>query len=74
LNRSLAQSAADVWLTKVWPEMANYTFCETFQFLSKTGFLSLNSGSRYAKKSIKGSKDADFGLVSKLNQVKNTAH
>jgi len=31
--------------------------------LSKTGFLSHTFGCRYASKSIKGSKDADFGLV-----------
>jgi len=38
LNSSLAQSAAELWLAKVWPEMANYTFCETFRFLSKMSF------------------------------------
>jgi len=67
LNSSLAQSAAKLQLAKVGPEVANYTFCETFRFLSKTGFLSHNSASRYARKSIKGSKDADFGLVQKKN-------
>jgi len=30
LNSSLAQSAAELWLAKVWPKMANVTFCETF--------------------------------------------
>jgi len=29
LNSSLAQSAAELWLAKVGPEMANSTFCET---------------------------------------------
>jgi len=33
--------------------------------LSKTEFLSHNFGSRYAGKSVKGSKDADFSLVFK---------
>jgi len=50
--------------------MANSSFCETFRFLSKTGFLSHNSASRYARKLIKSSKDADFGLVSKQNLIK----
>jgi len=65
LNSSLAQSAAELWLTRAWPEIANVTFCETFLCLSKTGFLSHNFGSRYASKSIKGSKHADQSLVSK---------
>ena len=55
LNSSLAQSAAKLWLAKIGPEMANSTFCETFQFLSKTGFLTHNSASRYARMSIKSS-------------------
>jgi len=63
LNSSLLQSAAELCPAKVWPEMANYTFCEKFRFLSKTGFLSHISASRYARMSIKGSKDADFGLA-----------
>ena len=45
-------------------------FFETFWILSKTGFLNPNFGSRYASKSIKGSKDADFGLVSQKNWAK----
>jgi len=36
--------------------------------LSKTGFLSHNFGSRYAGKSVKGSKDADFSLSQKIAQ------
>jgi len=28
LNTSLALSAAELWLTKVWPERANYAFSE----------------------------------------------
>jgi len=67
LNRSLAQSAADLWLAKVWSETANVTFCVTFLFLAKFGFLSHNLGFKYARKPIKGSKDADFSLVSKTN-------
>jgi len=65
LNSSLAQSTAELWLTKVWPEMANDTFCVTFLFLSKM-FFSHNFGSRYASKPIKGSKDADYNLVCKI--------
>ena len=67
LNSSLAQSAAHLWLVKFFPERTNYTFSKTFWILSKTGFLSHNFGHRYAiaSKSIKGSKDADFGLVFK---------
>jgi len=30
LNSSLAQSAAELWLAKVCPEMANYAFSEKF--------------------------------------------
>jgi len=33
LNSSLAQSAAELWLAKVWPEMANFAFCETLIFV-----------------------------------------
>jgi len=62
LNSSLAQSAAELWLAKVWPQMANITFSETFLFLSKSGFFRHNFGS---SNSIKGSKDADHSLVSK---------
>jgi len=42
--------------------------------LSKTGFLNQNFGSRYASKSIKGSKDADFSLVSKKTLSQKMAH
>jgi len=59
---------------RVCPERANYTFYETFRILSKTGFLSCNFGSRYASKSIKGSKDADFDLVSKTTLSQKMAH
>jgi len=47
--------------------MANVTFCVTFLFLSRIGFLSHNFGYRYARRLNKGSKDADFSLVSKKN-------
>jgi len=50
---------------QIWSEMVNVSFGETFRVLSKTGFLSHNFGSRYASKSIKGSKDADHSVVSK---------
>jgi len=53
--------------------MANFTFCETSWYLSKTGFLSHNSGSRYARMSIKGYKDADFNLVLKKTSARNMA-
>jgi len=69
LNSSLAQSAAELWLTKVWPEIANAIFCVTYLFLSKIGFLSHNFSSRYARKSNKGSKDTDFGIVSKKGSL-----
>jgi len=70
LNSSIAQSAAELWLDKMWPEVGNDTFCVTFLFLSKIGFLSHNFGFRYARKPIKGSKDADFSLVSKKTLAK----
>jgi len=55
--------------------MANYTFCEAFKFLSKTGFLSLNNfGSRYASRSVKGSKGEDHTLVSKKNLSQGMVH
>jgi len=28
-NSSLAQTAAELWLAKIWPEMADVTFCAT---------------------------------------------
>jgi len=61
LNRSLAQSAAGLWLAKICPERGNHLFC---YFLSKIRFLSHGFGSRYARKPFNGSKDMDFGLVS----------
>jgi len=63
LNRSLAQSAAELWLAKVCPERANYAFSEKFWIRPKTGFLTYNFGYRYASKSIQSSIDADFDLV-----------
>ena len=74
LNSSLAQSAAELWLTKVWPEMANVTFCETFWFLSKARFLRHNFSSRYANKLMKSSKDTDHSLVSKKNLSQKMAN
>jgi len=38
-----------------------------FRFLKKSGILSHNSGSRYSRKSIKGSLDTEHSLVSKKN-------
>jgi len=63
LNSSLAQSAAELWLAKVFPERANYAFSEKVGIRPKTGFLTHNFGYRYASKSIQGSIDADFDLV-----------
>jgi len=71
VNSSLAQSAAELWLTKTCSERANYTFRETFLFLSKFGSLSHNFGSRYARKPFKGSKNSDHSLVSNKNSAKN---
>jgi len=31
LNKSLAQSAAELWLNKFWPILANKTFCGTLK-------------------------------------------
>ena len=70
LNSSLSQSALRVMAAKIFPDRANYTFCETFLFLSKAGFSSHNFGSRYASKSIKGSQNAHYRLVSKKNWAK----
>ena len=47
--------------------MADVTFCVTFLFSSKIGFLRHNFGYRYVSKPIKGLKDVDFSLVSKRN-------
>jgi len=66
LNSSLALSAAELWPTKVWPEMANYAFSEKLGIRPKPGFLAHTFGHRCASKSIKGSikgSDADFHLV-----------
>jgi len=38
LNSSLAQSAAQLWLAKVCPGRANYTFSKTFEFCQKLVF------------------------------------
>jgi len=38
LDSSLAQSAAQLWLAKVYPERANYTFFETLDFVKNRGF------------------------------------
>jgi len=73
LNSSLAQSAAKQWLAKVCPERTNYTFHETFSFLSKAEFLNHNFGSRYATKSIKSSEDSDDSLVSNKSLIQKMA-
>jgi len=44
------------------------------QFLCKMGFLSHNSGSRYARRSFKGSKDSDDRLVSKTFLSQKMTH
>jgi len=62
LNSSLAQSAAELWLAKVYPERAICAFSEKFEIRPKTGFLTHDFRYRYANKSIKGSIDADFHL------------
>ena len=53
--------------------MANVIFCVTFLFLSEIRFLSHNFGYRYARKAIKGCKDADHSLVSKKILSQKTA-
>jgi len=63
LNSSLAQSAAELWLSKVCPERANCAFSEKFCIRPKTGILTNNFAYRYASKSIKDSIDADLHLV-----------
>jgi len=35
LNSSLANTAAELQLAEIWPEMANDAFCVTFSFMSK---------------------------------------
>jgi len=60
LKSSLAQSAA-----QLWPKLALRGHIIPFFNFVKTGFLSHNFGSRYARKSTKGSKNADFSLDSK---------
>jgi len=62
-NSSLAQCAAEWWLTKICPKRANYAFSEKFWIRPKSGFLTHNFGYRYASKSIQGSIDADVDLV-----------
>jgi len=34
LNKSLAQSAAELWLNKFWPILANKTFCGTLRVVT----------------------------------------
>jgi len=63
LNSTLALSAAELWLAKIWPERANYAFSEKLGIRPKTRYLAHNVGHRCASKSIKGSIDADFHLV-----------
>ena len=63
MNSCLALASAEVWLAKVWPEMANYAFSEKLGIRPKTGFLAHNFGHRCASKAIKGSIDADCLLV-----------
>jgi len=63
LNSSLALSAAELWLAKVWPERTNYAFSEKLGIRPKTGFLTYKFGHRCASKSIKGSSDVDCLLV-----------
>ena len=46
-------------------------FSAIFGFLCKMGFLGHNSGSGHARRSIKGSKDANDRLVSKKIEPKN---
>jgi len=60
-------------MAKICPERANHTFCETFFFLLKTGYLSHCCVPRYARKQIKGFKDSDDSLVSK-NLSQKMAH
>jgi len=50
--------------------MTNVTFSETSLSLSEIGYLSQNFGSRYASKSIKGSKDADQSIFQKKIEPK----
>ena len=69
LNSSLAQSAAELYLAKVFPEREKHAFFETFWYLPKTVFLTHNFGYRYARRSIQGSLDADFGLVYKKTLI-----
>jgi len=54
---------------QIWPEMAKVPFVKCFD-----RFLRHNFGSRYAIKSIKGSKDADHSLVSKKRLSKKMTH
>ena len=70
-NTALAQSASELWLDEFFSKMANHTFHESFLFLSKIGFLSHSFVSRYDRKPIKNSKDADFSPVSKKRWAKN---
>jgi len=62
---SSSKSAAELWLAKVCPERENYAFSEKFWNRPKTGYLTHNFVYRYARKSIKGSTDADFDLIFK---------
>jgi len=36
MNSSLAQSAAELWMANVCPEMANFTICEIFIFVKNS--------------------------------------
>jgi len=53
LNTSLAQSAAELWLTQIYPDRAYHAFRGTSLYLSNIGFLNHNFGSRNAGMPIK---------------------
>jgi len=66
-NSSLAQSAGELRPLEKIPRLAFVGL----EFVPNFCLLSHNSGSRYARKPIKGSKDLDDSLVSKKLEPKN---
>jgi len=38
LNSSLSQSAADLWLTKIWPQSKSHVSCNVFIFVKSWCF------------------------------------
>jgi len=74
LNNSLAQSAAELWLTKTSPTWANHTFGVILKFVLKFWLLSHNFPNTNAGKAINSSKDSCYCLNSNKNLSQKMAN